>query len=150
MHSATAVASHIYRACLLLYPSAFRLEFGDEMLSDFGSATQDAWRAAGWTGAVACWAHVGGDLLRSVALQWLRSGVPAVVLLSAIWSTTMATLVAQVAQRAPFAGLLPPREPDEDLAILLVGIAVVVVLIAAVIIVTAWFWMVVVRRKQRA
>jgi hypothetical protein len=148
-HAPPAVATHIYQACLLFYPSAFRLQFGDEMVSDFDEATDDAWQARGWAGVTALWFVIGIDFVGTVALQWVRTGLPAVLVLSVTWSTMMCTLIAQqLVPRAPI--LAPPRTPDEEMTIMLVGLAVVIVLIAAVILVTAWFWMLVVRRTRRA
>ena len=144
-----AIATHIYQACLLFYPSAFRLQFGDEMVCDFDEATDDAWHARGWTGLVALWCLIGIDFARTVAIQWLRTGLPAVLVLSVTWSTMMCTLIAQ--QFVPRAAALkPPRTPDDEMKLMLVGLAVVIVLIAAIILVTAWFWMLVVRRARRA
>jgi hypothetical protein len=144
-----AVATHVYQACLLLYPSTFRLEFGDEMVSDFDEATGDAWRMRGWAGVLALWALVVADLVHSAAAQWLRTGLPVLIALSAFWTTMMCTLIAQqLTTRAPI--LPPPRTPEEEMKIMIFGTAVVVVLIAAIILVTGWFWMLVVRRKRRA
>jgi hypothetical protein len=85
-----------------------------------------------------------------VVEQWLRTGLPAIVVLSVTWSTMMCTLIAQ--QFVPHAPLLPPppRTPDEEVSLLLFGMAVLVWLIAAIIAVTGWFWMLVVRRARRA
>lgn len=144
-----AMATHIYQVCLRLYPPAFRLQFGDEMVSDFDEATYDARRTRGWLGVVALWALVGIDFARTVATQWLRTGLPALIALSAIWSTMMCTLIAQ--QFVPRASLLaPPRTPDDEVSLLLIGMAVLVWVIAAVIAVTGWFWMLVIRRARRA
>ncbi len=144
-----AVATHIYQTCLLFYPSAFRLRFGDEMICDFDESTDDAWRARGWSGVVALWLVVGIDLVRTVTIQWLRTGLPALLVVSVAWSTMMCTLIAQqFIARAPV--LAPPRNPDEEMSLMLVGLAVVIVLIAAIILVTGWFWMLVVRRTRRA
>ena len=144
-----AVATHIYQACLLFYPSVFRLQFGDEMVTDFDEATHEAWHARGWVGVWALWCLVVIDFARSVAVQWLRTGLPAVLLVSVALNMMMCTLIAQqFVGRAPT--LAPPRNPDEEMKIMLVGLAVVIVLIAAIILVTGWFWMLVVRRTRRA
>jgi hypothetical protein len=144
-----AVATHIYQACLLLYPQTFRLEFGDEMVSDFDEATADAWHDRRWAGVVAVWTRVAVDFGRTVAIQWLKTGLPAVIALSVMWSTMIATLIAQqFVPRAPI--LAAPRNPDEEVSIMLVGMGVLIWLIAAIIVVTGWFWMLVIRRKRRA
>ena len=148
-HAPPAVATYIYQACLLLYPRTFRLEFGDEMVTDFDEATSDAWQHRRWPGVLALWTLVCVDFARTVAIQWLKTGLPALIALSAIWSTMIATLIAQ--QFVPRAQILAaPRNPDEEVSILLVGMGVLIWLIAAVIAVTGWFWTLVIRRKRRA
>jgi hypothetical protein len=148
-HAPPAVATHIYQACLLLYPATFRLEFGNEMISDFDEATADAWQDRRWAGVVGLWTLVGADLARTVTIQWLKTGLPALIALSVMWSTMIATLIAQ--QFVPRAQILaPPRTPDEEVSMMLVGMGVLIWLIAAIIAVTGWFWMLVVRRKRRA
>jgi hypothetical protein len=145
-----AIVTRVYGALLLFYPAQFRFEFGDEMIGDFDAGTQDAWELRGWPGVVALWTLITADFAWTVVEQWLRTRVPAIVVLSVTWSTIMCTLIAQ--QFVPHAPLLPPapRTPDEEVSILLVGIAVLVWLIAAIIAVTGWFWMLVVRRARRA
>ena len=146
-----AIGTHVYQALLLLYPSAFRLEFGGEMASDFDEATEDAWRHRRWIGVWAFWALVGADLARTVVAQWLRTGLPTLILLSAMWSTMMCTLIAQqFVPRAPMVALLPPRTADDEAKILLIAIAALIWVIAAIIAATGWFWMLVIRRKRRA
>lgn len=148
-HAPPAVATHIYQACLLLYPATFRLEFGDEMISDFDEATADAWQHRRWAGVLALWTLVGADFARTVAIQWLRTGLPALIALSAIWSTMMCTLIAQQFVARPTI-LASPRTPDQEVSMMLVGMGVLIWLIAAIIAVTGWFWMGVIRRKRRA
>jgi hypothetical protein len=144
------IATRVYQALLLLYPAQFRFEFGDEMIADFDAATHDAWEVRGWPGVLALWVLVTADFAWTVVEQWLRTGLPAIVVLSVTWSTMMCTLIAQ--QFVPHAPLLPPppRTPDEEVSLLLFGMAVLVWLIAAIIAVTGWFWMLVVRRGRRA
>ncbi len=148
-HAPPAVATYIYQACLLVYPATFRREFGDEMVSDFEEATADAWQDRRWVGVLALWTLVFVDFTRTVAIQWLKTGLPALIALSALWSTMIATLIAQ--QFVPHAPILAtPRTPDEEVSLMLVGMGVLIWLIAAIIAVTGWFWMLVIGRKRRA
>jgi hypothetical protein len=144
------VAAHIYRACLLLYPSTFRFEFGEEMLADFDDATNETWLSRGWIGVLMLWACVALDLARSVLTQWIRTGLPALAIVSAAWSTMMCTLIAQqFVPRSPV-DLLSRPTADEEVKLILIGMAVLICVIAAIIGVTGWFWTLVVRRKRRA
>jgi hypothetical protein len=120
------------------------------MIADFDASTHDAWEVRGWPGVLAVWVLVAADFGWTVVEQWLRTGLPAIVVLSVAWTTMMCTLIAQ--QFVPDAPLLPPlpRTPDEEVSFLLVGIAVLVWVIAAIIAVTGWFWMFVIRRARRA
>ena len=146
-----AIATRVYQALLLLYPAQFRFEFGDEMIADFDAATHDAWEVRGWTGVLALWVLVTADFAWTVVEQWLRTGLPAVVVLSVTWSTTMCTLIAQqFVPRAPMVALLPPRNADDEAKIMLIAIAALIWVIAAIIAATGWFWMLVVRRARRA
>lgn len=142
-------ATHLYKGLLYLYPAAFRHEFGDEMVCDFDDATGEAWMGGGWPWVLAFWAIVGADLLRSAAIQWVRSGWPALVGISAASSLSCCVLIAQ--QLVPRPALTPPRNRSEDEMMLMMLSAVVVfMLIAVTIVVTAAFWALVVRRTRRA
>ena len=143
------IATQVYQACVLLYPSTFRSQFGEEMISDFDAATRDAWHSRGWHGVLSLWALVSADLVRSIAVQWFRTGLPALAVLSIVWSIMMCSLVAQ--QFVP--DYSPPasgQTDDQALLIMVLGSAVVVLLIVATVIITGCFWMLVVRRRSRA
>jgi hypothetical protein len=101
-------ATYGYRVLLHLYPSAFRREFGSEIAADFDDATEDAWRANAWPGVLSVWLLAVADLSRAVLLQWYRTGLPALVVLSVTWSTVMFSMLAhQYVQLKPT--LLPIR-----------------------------------------
>ena len=152
MKKAPAIfATHMYRACLFLYPPAFRDEFGPEMAADFESATTEAWRAERSAGVIACWARVALDLARSIATQWLRTGFPALAAISTIWALTIASLIAnQFVPNPPIAASVSPLNADEEVTLMLVFMGVLIVVIAAVIFVTGYFWTIVWRRKRGA
>jgi hypothetical protein len=151
MTSWPAAVARLYRALLYLYPGAFRTEFGGEMACDFEDATLEAWTTRGWTGVLAVWTIVARDLIVTIPLQWLRNGMPAVIVLSAAWTTSFLILIGQErVWRHDMSFLTPPRTADQDMHILLLGSAVVFVLIVAIVIVTSWFWMWVVKRRTHA
>jgi hypothetical protein len=123
-------ASHIYQALLYLYPPAFRTEFGDEMAIDFHEGTGDAWRARGWPGVLSLWALIGADTARTAVLQWLRTGLPGLVVLSALWSTLLFELIAQ--QFLPLQRRLEPAPfmtAGESVIVVVLGVAAIPVLI---------------------
>jgi hypothetical protein len=142
-------AVHVYRALLYFYPPRFRREFSDEMACDFDDATFDAWIGGRWSAVAALWAVVGADFARSVTVQWVRTGWPALVGLSATWSLSCCALIAQ--QFVPRTEVFVPRtRTEEEMLLMMLASVVVFVLIAVTIIVTAAFWALVVRRTRRA
>ena len=151
MKDVAASAALLYRGLLHLYPRAFRHEFGAEMACDFEDATTEARNLRGWPGVLAVWGILTADLLRAMTTQWLRTGVPTVVTISAAWTISCCVLIAQqTAPQRDISLLIPPRVADEEMRILLFGSAVVVLLIVATILVAGWFWMSVLKRRSRA
>jgi len=144
-----STAVHVYKVLLHCYPPSFRREFGAEMVCDFDDATLDAWTAGGWSTVGLLWLIVCADFVRTVAMQWIGTGWPALVGVSLAASLSCCALLAQ--QLVPRASLSIPRTRSEEemLLIMLAGV-VVFVLIAVTIVVTAAFWALVVRRTRRA
>ena len=68
------VGSTVYKALLGLYPRAFRREFGFDMIQDFEEASHDAWTDDHWRGVLSLWLLTAADIVRSVPVQWVRSG----------------------------------------------------------------------------
>jgi hypothetical protein len=119
------------------------------MVGDFDDATCDAWTAGGWPRVLALWTMVSADLMQSVVIQWVFSGWPALVGISATWTLSCCVLIAQ--QFVPGPEPTQPRSrSDEEMMLMMLGAVVVFVLIAVIIIVTAAFWGLVVRRTRRA
>ena len=150
MKSAAPAATRLYKALLHLYPSTFRDEFGEEMACDFDEATDEAWTIGGWTRVLSAWSTVARDLLCSIPVQWLRSGVPILLATSVVWTLSFWVVIAQDVPQRDTRILVPPKNPDHEMQIMLLGLAVVVVLIAAIVLTTGWFWMFVVKRRSRA
>jgi heme/copper-type cytochrome/quinol oxidase subunit 2 len=46
--------------------------------------------------------------------------------------------------------IFDPRNPEQEMEIMLLGLAVVVLLIVATVLVTGWFWITVLKRRSRA
>ncbi len=60
---------HVYRGLLWLYPSAFRREYGEDMVEAFGEALRDDRR-----GRLRFWVTVVVDLVRSASRERWRTG----------------------------------------------------------------------------
>ena len=129
-------AARVYRAALLLYPQPFRAEFGDEMLHDFTTESAEVYRG-GIGNRLSLWCWTARDLVRSVMLQWVRTGAPALVFASigAGMTTTVATV--QMLPRGGFE--TPATAADRDALTLMLLAAVVILLIASTIVFTLWF-----------
>jgi len=67
-HRATATASFIrwscrlYGALLMLYPSALRRQFSEEMIEVFADQMRDACERDGWAGGMGVWGCVSGEI----------------------------------------------------------------------------------------
>ena len=147
--SPLGTAVHVYKVLLRFYPPSFRQEYGDEMVCDFDEATFDAWTAGRWPAVAALWMVVCADFGRTVAMQWVRTGWPALIAVSVTWSLSCCALLAQ--QFVPRTNLSVPRtRSEEEMLLMMLAGAVVFVLIAITIVVTAAFWGLVVRRTRRA
>jgi hypothetical protein len=66
MSLSTRANCRIYSSLLFLYPSAFRRQFGEEMLEVFSEQMREACQQGGWLGGMAVWRCVSGELLRTV------------------------------------------------------------------------------------
>jgi uncharacterized membrane protein len=125
-----------YRALLLLYPSAFRGTFGDEMAADFEEATREALEERGWLGVLPLWVAIGADFGRTLLVQWLQTGLPVLIALSAAWSILTFGMIARQ--------FLPLQRRVMPASILSPGEFFVLILIAAIalpvlfVMVTSW------------
>ena len=100
--------SKLYRLMWALYPASFRTEFCDEIMCDFADATDRAWSEGGWWGVL--WlltCHV-CDCAGNLFVLWFRTGILALIVVSATSSGLLFGLVAlqSVAPTNPAFGLL--------------------------------------------
>jgi hypothetical protein len=143
------LVTRLYQGLLHLYPAGFRAEFGDEMVCDFDDGMFEAWTARGWAGLISVWAFVAIDFVGTLLLQWLRTGVPALIVIAASWSTLCATLVAyQFVPRPEFVRLIPPQNADQEMRVMLVATTAVLMVIVVTIFVAGYFWMYVLGRRR--
>ena len=122
-----------YRAGLHLCPPAFRREYGEQMLQDFDDACREA-AAAGGMGRLRL--QMGLDLMRTLGVQWYRSGWPVIVLLSVLPMFAAATGLARLFGRASIA--IPDDVPDAEAIGLVLIATVTVFLVATTIVLTLW------------
>jgi hypothetical protein len=143
----TSVGGRVYHAALYLYPSAFRREFSSEMTRDFHEATEETRRAGRRRDLLTLWLGLGADLARTIVVQWLRTGLPFLLLCSTAGAIATASVAANVLPRALFA--VPEAAHDRDVMMLLLLTCVVLAVIVATILFTFWFSRPMFRRHRR-
>jgi hypothetical protein len=123
--------ARLYRAALRLCPGEFRRDHGDEMACDF----EDARGEAAGGGARALWtlrAVLGVDLGRTIVVQWLRTGLPAIGCLAAGVSlglvASLASMARWLAERTA-----TDRETSEGVGIVLLSAIVVMVIVTTIV-----------------
>ena len=62
----------VFRALLLLYPSAFRARFGTEMVTFFNARRQELRHRGGARSSMRLWGHLLADVVLNAPPQWLR------------------------------------------------------------------------------
>jgi hypothetical protein len=142
-----AVGARLYAAALFLYPPAFRREFSSEMARDFSEATEDTRQAGRRSELLALWARVGADLASTIVVQWIRTGLPVLVVCSIAGAVVAASVAANVLPRTPFT--VPAATADRDLMTLILLTGVVLLVIVATILFTFWFSRPLFRRHRR-
>ncbi len=130
-------SERIYRMALGLYPGTFRREFAREMALDFDEAGREAWNDRRWQGLLAFWGRMAMDLAATVAIQWMRTGLPAIALVSVLVAMGVTGAAAQIAVRGPIGSTV--NADDRDLLMLMLLIAVVLSVIVATLVFTFWF-----------
>lgn len=137
MAARSSVADIVYRTLLRLYPVRFQEEFASDMALDFADASEEAWLAERWTGLLQVWLRTGADLARSLTLQWMRTHIPLIAIVSIVIALSTASVAQTLIPKEPFFVNLQPH--DRDLAALMLLTACVVLVIASTIIFTLWF-----------
>ena len=125
----------LYRAALSLYPAVFRHDHADEMARDFDEARHEA--AA--DGGRALWllrCLMAIDLVRTLAVQWVRTGLPVIALASVVAPLAIAEGLATVARRATVQ--IPNGLEDEEAVIVIFLAVIAVVLIEMTILLSLW------------
>jgi hypothetical protein len=128
-----SLESRLYRAGLSLCPDAFRRDHGDEMARDFDEARQEADSTSAIWLLRAC---LSIDLVRTLAVQWVRTGLPAIAAGSIILSLALAGGLAAIARRVGVR-MRDGLEPDDTAVVLFVA-EISVALIVMTILVSLW------------
>jgi hypothetical protein len=123
--------ARLYRAALHLCPGEFRREHGDEMACDFDEARGEVASA----GARAIWLLrllMGLDLARTIVVQWLRTGLPAIACVALACPLIVAAGLASVVRRLTFR--IPVDGVDaESVGVALLGVVAVMVIVATIV-----------------
>lgn len=133
MRAPTFLDASSYRAGLRLCPPAFRREYGDQMLQDFEDACREA---ADGDGMGRFRLQMGLDLIRTLCVQWFRSGWPVIMLLSVLPMLAAGTGLARLVGHANFR--IPDNQPDSEAIGLVLIATVTVFLVATTIVLTLW------------
>jgi len=137
MGPASSLDTRLYRAALSLYPPAFRREFSPDMVRDFDEARHEAQVTDQGCGLWTFRAQMITDLASTVVWQWLRTGLPFIVVLAVTGPLIAASALASLWR--PVSIVLPRETADADMIVLELLVAVVLFVIAATIIFTLWF-----------
>jgi hypothetical protein len=130
-----SIDGRLYRAALLLCPGGFRRDYGEEMARDFDEARGEAvveGRRAVWTLRLL----LGLDLARTLVVQWLRTGFPAIACAAMFLSLLLTAGLASVARRATVQ--IPPDVVHSELLGILLLVVIAVMLIAMTIVLNLW------------
>jgi hypothetical protein len=98
-------AVRLYRRCLLLYPKAFRQEYGSQMAQLFCDLARDAVRKQRRWGLVQLWVHVLPDLVLTASLEH--------------WQTRKKSMIGPIAERLHLTS-------QQTVGVMLAGLLVVV------------------------
>jgi hypothetical protein len=146
------MGTRLYRAALYLYPPRFRREFGAEMAADF----EDAQRELASPGPEGPGLHrkgpglllsFGADLIGSLVVQWLRTGLPVIIVMAVAWPIVLLSAVARYWRPVFFQ--LPPRSEDADVIALVMLVTVVLFIVVATVMFTLCFAIRPIRRRRR-
>ena len=132
MSLSTPLDARLYRTALYLYPPRFRREFAEEMRRDFEEATFEA--HAERSSLLAFRTRICADLVKTVLLQWARTGLPAIALVATVVPIVTATLLARLSQATPM--VIPTENPNEEVVALVLLFMVVLLIVITTILLT--------------
>jgi hypothetical protein len=127
--------TRLYRTGLCLCPGEFRRDHGGEMAGDFACARREI--AA--QGSAALWTlrlQMAIDLARTIVVQWLRTGLPAIGCVALACSLLVTVSLASLVRRLSFR--MPTDRVDAEGVTLVLLAAVVLMVVAATIVLNLW------------
>ena len=131
----SSLDGRLYRAVLSLCPAGFRVEHGDELARDFDEGRGEA-LATGDRGLWGFRLLMAVDMLRTFAVQWFRTGLPAMALAAVFLALTLAAGLASVARRAAIP--MPADQANAEILGVLLLTLTSVMLIAITISLNLW------------
>jgi hypothetical protein len=138
--------ARLYRVGLSLYPPAFRRDFATDMLRDFNDARTETQSSGRHRDLWILRARMGTDLLRTISLQWLRTGLPLIAVLSLTCALVAAATLVSLWPRMDLD--LPSGTADADAIALALLAVTVVIFIASTIMLTLWILPTLLRRRS--
>ena len=130
-HPAARLESRFYRAALRLCPAAFHSDHGEEMACDFDEARG----AAAVAGSRAVWTlrlMIVLDLVRTIGVQWLRTGLPAIAGVAACISLGLVASIASMGRW--LAGRVAiDHETSEGVGFVLLSSVAVLVIVTTIV-----------------
>jgi hypothetical protein len=123
--------ARLYRAALRLCPPEFRRDHGVEMAGDFDEARSEV--AA--RGSSARWrlrVVLGLDVSRTIVVQWLRTGLPAIGAVAVGCTLLLAAGVAAVARTVTMR-IRPDTATSEGVGVVLLAAVAVMVIVATIV-----------------
>jgi hypothetical protein len=127
----------LYKTLLALYPCAFRRQFAFDMIHDFEDASREAFAKDRWRGVMSLYLFIGADVLRSLPLQWLRSGALIITLVALVSAAFCAVVLSVLDLRVPYT--MSTSSPERDGVLLLIVATTILVVIAATIVFSLMF-----------
>jgi small basic protein len=124
----------LYRAALSLFPGAFRRDHGAEMARDFDEARDETADSGSALWLLRCCMAI--DLVRTLAVQWVRTGLPIVAVASIFLSLAVAEALATVVQSVRVR--IPDGVEHDDIVVVLFMVEICVVVIAMTIFISLW------------
>jgi hypothetical protein len=131
MHS---FEGRLYRAALLLFPAAFQHDHGAEMARDFDEAREEARDCGSTRWLLRCCMAI--DLVRTWAVQWVRTGLPVIAVASILLPLAIAEGLAMLVRSARIR--IPDSVEHADMVVVLFMVEISVVLIAMTIFISLW------------